>query len=178
MLLIADPSSSISTANQAAVALQRLSIDRDGPFKSLELPREIRDEIYNFCFLTEYKIVMHLKEYEFSDVPAFKVDDHSCVALLQLNKEIYSETFPGYLLSVSTYRALYLNEIDNEDSEAGFEFEEDYEKAVPSVPSRGAPWNEIQRSIQTAFSHQLCSPDSVGELGPTTNGWLTQAIYV
>ncbi len=125
MLLIADPSSSISTANQAAVAFQRLCIDRDDSFKSLELPREIRDEIYYFCFLTEYKIIMHLKEYEFSDVPAFKVDDHSCVALLQLNKEIYSETFPGYLLSVSTFHALYRNGTDIVDSEAGFEFEED-----------------------------------------------------
>ncbi len=125
MLLIADPSSSISTANQAAVAFQRLCIDRDDPFKSLQLPREIRDEIYNFCFLTDYKIVMHLKEYEFSDVPAFGVDDQSCVALLQLNQQIYSETFPGYLPSVSTYHALYLNGTDIVDSEAGFEFEED-----------------------------------------------------
>lgn len=115
----------MSTANQAAVAFQRLCIDRDDPFKSLELPREIRDEIYDFCFLTDYKIGMHLKEYEFSDVPAFGVDDQSCVALLQLNQQICSETFPGYLPSVSTYHALYRNGTDMVDSEAGFEFEED-----------------------------------------------------
>jgi len=125
VLLIADRSSSISTANQAVVAFQRLSIDRDDPFNFLKLPREIRDEIYDFYLITDYKIVMHPKEYEFSDVPAFGADDQSCVALLQLNKQIYSEIFPVYLPSVSTYLALYLNEIDDEDSEAGFEFEED-----------------------------------------------------
>jgi hypothetical protein len=85
----------------------------------------LADEIYDFYLITDYKIVMHLKEYELSDVPDFGVDDRSCVALLQLNQQIYPETFPGYLPSVSTYHALYLNEIDKEDSEAGFEFEED-----------------------------------------------------
>jgi len=94
--LTANASSTINTANQAAVAFQRLSIERDKPFNFLELPREIRDEIYNLSLITEYEIVMHPEEYELSNVPTFGTDDQPCVGLLQLNKQIYAESFPVF----------------------------------------------------------------------------------
>lgn len=84
------------------MAIQRLSIDRDDPFDFLKQPREIRDQIYKFSLLTDYEIVMHPEEYEFADVPASGADDQSCVSLLQLNKQIYADIFPGDLPSVNT----------------------------------------------------------------------------
>jgi len=94
--LTAGASSTTNTANQAAVAFQRMSIGRDSLFNFLKLPREIRDQIYNLCLITEYEIVMHPEEYELSDVPAFGADDQPCVALLQLNKQVYAESFPVF----------------------------------------------------------------------------------
>lgn len=55
----------MSTVCLAAMAFQRLSIDRDDPFDFLKLPRETRDEIHVFLLLTDYEIVMHPEEYEF-----------------------------------------------------------------------------------------------------------------
>jgi hypothetical protein len=94
--LTAGALSSANTSNKAAVALQRLSIDREKRFNFLELPREIRDQIYNCCLVTDFEIVMHPEEYEISDVPSFWVDSQPCVSLLQLNQQVYQETFPVF----------------------------------------------------------------------------------
>jgi len=94
--LTAGALSTTNTANQAAVAFQKMSIDRDGLFDFLKLPREIRDQIYNLSLITEYEIVMHPEDYEVTDIPAFGADDQPCVSLLQLNKQIYAESFPVF----------------------------------------------------------------------------------
>jgi len=107
------------------MTFQRLSIDRNDHSNFLKLPHEIKDEIYALCLITNFEIVMHPKTYEISGVPDFGIHDQPCVALLQLNPQVYSETFLTYLPSVSTYHALYSSGTDNEDSGSGFEFEED-----------------------------------------------------
>ena len=82
--------------NKAVAALQQLSINRKKIFNFLGLPREIRDQIYKCCLVAEFDIVMHPEEYEISDVPSFWVDSQPCVSLLQLNWQIYRETFPVF----------------------------------------------------------------------------------
>jgi len=89
-------SGSANTTDRAAVALQQLSIDRKDRFDFLGLPREIRDQIYDLCLVADFEIVMYPEEYEIHDVPSFWTEDQPCVALLQLNKQGYSETFPVF----------------------------------------------------------------------------------